>query len=158
MYIYVYVAYLIFPTEIPPVKNLTVADQCTSIIANWSTPEGPCIDLSYSVTLLSSNGTKLQGPYTTNDTVYNFTNVEALNGVLNVTVVSIGNVSRGANVTEMAVANVSQGGQLCTVYLCKFMHKEFFTENKQSTSCVCTCVYREANYTIWYKHTYVIKS
>ena len=84
-----------------------IADQCTTIRASWDITEGSCTDLSYDVTLLSSDGVILQGPFTTSDTVYGFTNVETLNGIFNVTVVPINCNVRGAGVTEMAVISVS---------------------------------------------------
>ena len=108
MYIRTCVAHFIIPIEIL-VNNLVVADQCTTIRANWSISEGPCTVLSYDVTLLSSDGVILQGPFTTNDTIYDFTNVETLNGNFNVSVVSIGNV-RGASVAEVAVIDISPDG------------------------------------------------
>ena len=87
-----------------------VTDQCTIIRASWDITEGSCTDLSYDVTLLSSDGVILQGPFTTSDTVYDFTNVETLNGIFNVTVIPINRNVRGANVTEMAVIDILQGG------------------------------------------------
>ena len=92
-----------------------MADQCTTIRASWDITEGSCTDLSYDVTLLSSDGVILQGPFTTSDTVYSFTDVETLNGVLNVNV-SINGNARGASVTETAVINVSQNGLLYYIY------------------------------------------
>ena len=92
-----------------------VADQCTIIRASWDITEGSCTDLSYNVTLLSSDGVMLQGPFTTSDTVYDFTNVETLNGIFNVNV-SINNNTRGASVTETAVINVSRNGLLYYSY------------------------------------------
>ena len=89
--------YFIVPTEIPPVENLTVADQCNNITAKWSVTEGPCIDL-YNVTL-SSDGVILQGPFTITDTVYNFTVNETYNGTFDV---SVGNERGGS----MEVINV----------------------------------------------------
>ena len=86
-----------------------VVDQCTTIRASWDITEGSCTNLSYNVTLLSSDSAILQGPFTTSDTVFNFTNVEAFDGRFNVNVASIGN-PRGASVTEMAVVGVLQGG------------------------------------------------
>ena len=83
-----------------------VADQCTIIRASWDITKGSCTDLSYNVTLLSSDGVILQGPFTTSDTVYTFNDVEAFNGVLNVNV-SINGNARGASVTETAIINVS---------------------------------------------------
>ena len=97
--------------EIPRANNLVVADQCTTIRASWDITEGSCTDLSYNVTLLSSDGVILQGPFTTNVTVYNFNNVEAFNGIFNVTVVPINGNARGASITETAVINVSPDGK-----------------------------------------------
>ena len=87
-----------------------VADQCTTIRASWDITEGSCTDLSYDVTLLSSDGVILQGPFTTSDTVYDFSNVETLNGIFNVNVVPINGNARGASVTEMSVISVSPDG------------------------------------------------
>ena len=87
-----------------------VTDQCTIIRASWNITEGPCTDLSYNVTLLSSDGVMRQGPFTTSDTVYDFTDVETLNGIFNVSVVPINGNSRGASVTEMAVIDTLRGG------------------------------------------------
>ena len=92
-----------------------VTDQCTTITASWDVTEGPCTNLSYDVTLLSSDGVVLQGPFTTSDTVYSFIDVETLNGVLNVNVFINGN-ARGASVTETAVISVSQNGLLYYSY------------------------------------------
>ena len=102
--------YIFLCIEIPPVENLVVIDRCTNITASWDITEGPCTDLSYDVTLLSSDGVILQGPFTTSDTVYNFTNVEAFDGTFNVNVVPINGSARGASVIEMAVINVLQRG------------------------------------------------
>ena len=96
--------------EIPPVDNLIVSDQCTIIRASWDITEGSCTHLSYDVTLLSSDGVILQGPFITSDTVYDFTNVETLNGVFNVIVFPYDNNARGASVTETAVIDVSPDG------------------------------------------------
>ena len=87
-----------------------VVDQCTTIRASWNITEGSCTDLSYNVTLLSSDGVILQGPFTTSDTVYDFTDVETLDGILKVTVVPINDNARGASVTEMAVIDTLRGG------------------------------------------------
>ena len=87
-----------------------VADQCTTIRASWDITEGSCTDLSYNVTLLTSDGVILQGPFTTSDTVYDFTNVEVLNGIFNVTVVPIDDNAKGASVTENSIINVSLDG------------------------------------------------
>ena len=96
--------------EIPRANNLMVTDQCTTIRASWDITEGSCTHLSYDVTLLSSDGVMLQGPFTTSDTIYNFSNVEAFNGTFTVSVVSINSNVRGASVTETAVINVSPDG------------------------------------------------
>ena len=91
-----------------------VTDQCTTIRASWDITEGSCTDLSYNVTLLSSDGVILQD--ITSDTVYDFTNVETLTSPLNVTIVSINGNVRGASVTETAVISVSRNGLLYYSY------------------------------------------
>ena len=93
-----------------------VADQCTTIRASWDITEGSCTVLSYDVTLLSSDGVILQGPFITSDTVYSFTDVETLNGVLNVNVSIINSNARGASVTETAVINILRNGLLYYSY------------------------------------------
>ena len=101
---------LIIPTEIPPIDDLMVTDQCTTIRASWDITEGSCTHLSYDVTLLSSDGVILQGPFTTNDTVYDFTNVTRFNGIFNVSVVPMNGNARRASVTAPSVIGVLQGG------------------------------------------------
>ena len=96
--------------EIPPVEHLMVADQCTTIRASWDITEGSCTNLSYDVTLSSSDGVTLQGPFTTSDTVYNFNDTETFNGIVTVSVVPINGNARGASVTETAVISVSSNG------------------------------------------------
>ena len=96
--------------EILPVENLMVADQCTTIRASWDITEGSCTDLSYNITLLSSDGVILQGPFITSDTAYDFTNVETFDGTSGVIVFTYNNNTRGASVTETAVINVSPDG------------------------------------------------
>ena len=98
----------IFPIEIPPVENLTAVDKCTNVTASWSITEGPCRGLSYNVTLTSSDG--VLGPFTTNDTTYNFTNVETLNGMFNVTVFAFNENTRGVNVTVTTVNSILSYG------------------------------------------------
>ena len=87
-----------------------VTDQCTTIRASWDITEGSCTDLSYNVTLLSSDAVILQGPFTTSDTDYDFTNIETFNGPFNVTVVPINSNARGASVIETSVISVSPDG------------------------------------------------
>ena len=87
-----------------------VADQCTTIIAVWDITEGSCTDLSYDVTLSSSDGVILQGPMATNDTVYNFTDVEAFNGQFTVNVVPIHGNARGAGDTKTSIIDISLDG------------------------------------------------
>ena len=95
---------------IPPVENLMVTDQCTIIRASWDITEGSCTDLSYDVTLLSSDDVILQGPFTTNVTIYDFTDVEAFDGPFIVSIVPINGNARGASVTEPSVIGVSSNG------------------------------------------------
>ena len=97
-------------TGIPPVENLMVADQCTTIRASWDITEGSCKDLSYDVTLLSSDGVILQGPFTTSDTVYNFTNVKTFNGNFIVSVAPFDVNVIEASATSAAVIDVSPDG------------------------------------------------
>ena len=87
-----------------------VADHCTTIRASWDITEGSCTNLSFDVTLLSSDGIILQGPNTTSDTVYNFSDTKTYNGTLNVSVVPINGNVRGASVIEMAVIDASPNG------------------------------------------------
>ena len=100
----------VIPTEIPPVENLMVVVQCTTIRASWDITEGTCTNLSYDVTLLSSDGVILQGPFTTNDTVYDFTDVEAFNGNFNVTVAPMNDNARGATFTNFSVIGILANG------------------------------------------------
>ena len=87
-----------------------VTDQCTTIRASWDITEGSCTHLLYDVTLLSSDGVILQGPFTTSDTVYNFTDVETFNGTSNVNVVPVNGNARGASVTQTSIIDALQGG------------------------------------------------
>ena len=84
------------PIEIPPVENLTAVDKCTNVTASWSITKGSCRG-SYNVTLTTFDD--VRGPFTTNDTTYNFTNAETLNGMFNVTVFAFNENTRGVNVT-----------------------------------------------------------
>ena len=97
-------------TGISPVKNLMVTDQCSTIRASWDITEGPCTDLSYNVTLLSSDGVILQGPFITSDTVNDFTNIETLNENFIVSVVPFDDNVIGASATSAAVIDVSPDG------------------------------------------------
>ena len=88
-----------------------VVDQCINITAIWDINEGSCTDLSYDVTLSSSDGDILQGPFTTNYTFFIFNDTETFNGQLNVTVVPINNGNaRGGSVPKTAVNNISPNG------------------------------------------------
>ena len=87
-----------------------VVDQCTIIRASWDITEGSCIDLSYDVTLSSSDGVTLQGPFTTSDTVYNFNDTETFNGNFTIKVVPINGNARGASVIEPSDISVSPDG------------------------------------------------
>ena len=80
--------------EIPLIGNLRVVDQCTTVTVDW---ERSCRDLSYNVTLSSSDGVTL-GPFTTSDTAYNFTtNVDTINGDIYVVVVAFNDNALGQN-------------------------------------------------------------
>ena len=110
MYVRICIIFCIVHIEIPPVENCTVSDQCTAIKASWDITEGSCTNLSYDVTLLSSDGVILQGPFTTNDTVYYFTDTETFNGNFTATVVPINGNARGANCTNTSVIGISPDG------------------------------------------------
>ena len=99
----------IIPTDIP-VENLTVTDQCTTVRASWNVTEESCTDLSYNVTLLSSDGVILQGPNRTNETKYSFSNVEDFNGGFVVTVAPMNGNARGANFMKFSVIGISANG------------------------------------------------
>ena len=93
---------------IPSIGNLSVADRCTNVTASWDISE-LCRDLSYNVTLSSSDGFTL-GPFTTNDTNYNFTGVDAINGAISVCSVAFNDNARGSDATETADIDVSPNG------------------------------------------------
>ena len=101
--------YNTIPIGIPAIVNLRVADRCTSVTASWDNTGEPCRDLSYNVTLSSSDGVTL-GPFTTNDTAYNFTGVDKINGNISVGTFAFNDNARGSNVTETAVIDVSPSG------------------------------------------------
>ena len=97
---------LLIPTEIPLVVNVRVVDQCITVTASWN--EGPCRDLSYNVTLSSSDGVTL-GPFITNDPAYSFTG-DKINGNISVDVFAFNDNARGTCVTKTAVVDVSPSG------------------------------------------------
>ena len=92
---------------IPSIDNLSVTDRCTSVTASWN--EGHCRDLSYNVTLSSSDGITL-GPFTTSDTSYSFTGVDAIIGTISVNVFAFNDNIRGSDVTKTAVIDISPSG------------------------------------------------
>ena len=96
--------------EIPTIENLTVVDQCATIRASWDITEGSCTDLSYNVILSSSDGVTLQGPFTTNNTVHTFTNVDTFNETITVSIVPISGNVKGVSVIGAAVTDVSPDG------------------------------------------------
>ena len=99
---------LIIPTEIPSVENLMVADQCTTIRASWDITEGPCTDLLYNVTLLSSNGEILREPSITNGTFDEFdTVIGTFNGNVYVRVVPMNDNTTGTPATHSSVIGMS---------------------------------------------------
>ena len=94
----------IIPTEIPPVENIMVTDQCASVRASWNITEGPCTGISYDVTLLSTDGETLGGPFITNDTFDEFdTVIETFNGNVNVRVVPMNDNTTGTPATRSSV-------------------------------------------------------
>ena len=105
--LHMYVQY--FYIGIPPVGNLIVADQCTNVTASWVNTEGRCRDLSYNVTLSSSDGVTL-GPFTTSDTNYTFTGLDTINGTISVNIFAFNDNAMGSHVTITAVADVSPSG------------------------------------------------
>ena len=105
--VHTYVCVFANPIEIPPVKNLMAIDECTTVKVSWDVIAS-CRGLSYNVILTSSDG--VLGPFTTNGTTYNFTNVETLNGMLYVTVFAFNENARAVNATVTAVNTVSPEG------------------------------------------------
>ena len=101
--------YFFISLEIPVIDNLSVADRCTNVTASWNITEGPCRDLSYNVTLSSSDGVTL-GPFTANDTNYTFTGVDTINGNISVDVFAFNTNARGGDVTETSAILVSSNG------------------------------------------------
>ena len=93
--------------EIVPVESLLAIDQCTNVQASWNISGGYCAGISYdySVTITSSDGAILQGPFTTNDTTYNFMKTEMLNGTFNVTVFAFIGSVMGGSATQAAINN-----------------------------------------------------
>ena len=99
-----------FLIEIPSIDNLRVADRCTNVTVSWDITERPCRDLSYNVTLSSSDGVTL-GPFTTSDTNYTFTtNVDTINGTIIVDVFALNGSVREGDVIGTAVVDVSSIG------------------------------------------------
>ena len=94
---------------IPAIDNLSVTDRCTSITASWDITEGPCRDLSYNVTLSSSDGVTL-GPFTKSGTNYTFTEVDTIIGTISVNVFAFNDNVRGSDVTKTAVIDMSPSG------------------------------------------------
>ena len=117
--IYVYILCVAHTEIISPFESLMAVDKCTYIEVNWNITEVFCRGLSYNVTLTSSDG--VLGPFMTSSTVYNFTNVETLNGMFNVTVFAFnGNVSRGS-ITQTAINGVSTEGMYVNICLCNIL-------------------------------------
>ena len=100
---------LLIPIEIPSVANVSVADQCTNVTASWVNTGEPCRDLSYNVTLSSSDGVTL-GPFTTSDANYTFTGLDTINGNISVYVFAFNDNARGGDVIATAVVDVSPNG------------------------------------------------
>ena len=116
MYICDIILSIFIHTEIAPVESLLAIDQCTDVQASWNISGGYCAGISYdyNVTITSSDGAILQGPFTTNNTTYTFTNAEILNGTFNVTVFAFIGSVMGGSATQTTVIGVSQDGQLLT--------------------------------------------
>ena len=109
LYYVLLIKYINISIGIPPVVNLSVTDRCTSVTANWNISEGPCRDLSYNVTLSSSDGVTLE-PFTTSDTNYTFTDVDTINESITVDVFAFNDNANGDNVTKTAVIDISPNG------------------------------------------------
>ena len=101
-----YIAILI---EIPAINYLNVTDRCTSVIASWNIIGRACTNLSYNVTLSSSDGVTL-GPFTTSDITYKFIDVDKINGKITVDVFAFTDNANESDVTETANIHVSQNG------------------------------------------------
>ena len=110
MYKYIYIIHILF-LDIPIIDNLNVTDRCTSVTARWGNTEGPCGDISYNVTLLSSDGVIL-GPFTTTRTNYNFTNdVDTITGNISIKISCFTTyVIEDDHPTKRAVIDVPQSG------------------------------------------------
>ena len=91
------------------VGNLILVDQCTAVTATWDNTEVSCRDLSYNITLSSSDGVTL-GPFRTGDTAYIFTDIDIINGNISVIAFAFNDNARGGDVTGTAVINVSPNG------------------------------------------------
>ena len=108
---------------IPPVDNLMVVDNCTSVTDSWDiTDEGPCRDLSYNVLLTSLDDGVILQSVITNDTSHTFTGVEGINETLFSVNVSTFN-ENATGPSRTAPANVeAPNGQLLYVrtYVCTF--------------------------------------
>ena len=115
---------------IPAIDNLSVTDRCTSVTASWD--EGPCRDLSYNVTLSSSDGVIL-GPFTTNNTNYTFTDVDTINGIITIDIFDFNTNARGDVVTETAVIDKFPNATCMFAYVCILVF---------ICLCVCMCVYK----------------
>ena len=97
-------------TEIPAVQNLMAVDNCTSVTVSWNiTDEGPCIDLSYNVSLISrDDGVTLQS-ITTDATSHTFTGVETSNEMFNVSVTALNGNATGSSRTATGVCDPPNG-------------------------------------------------
>jgi len=93
MYVHTYYTYVLrnvvnFVTEIPPVNDMKVVDNCVNVMVSWNRIVGPCANSSYVITLSSSNGDTM-GPFMTNETSHAFSNTGQLSGMINVTVIAV---------------------------------------------------------------------
>ena len=96
---------------IPPVDNLTVADNCTSVAVSWDiTDEGSCKGLSYNVSLTSLDDDVILQSVITNDTSHTFTGAETSNEMFSVHVNAFNENARGPSHTTTAVVRVSPNG------------------------------------------------
>ena len=101
----------IYSIGISPVENLMAVDNCTNVTVSWDiTDEGPCKDLSYNVSLISSDdGVTLQSVIT-DATSHTFTGVETSNEMFNVSVTAFNENATGPSRIATAAVHISSNG------------------------------------------------
>ena len=101
-------SYYCIPIGIPPVKNLMVVDNCTSVTVSWDITDGPCRNLSYNVLLTSLDDGVILQSMMTNDTNHTFS-VEPSNELFSVSVSTFNENTRGPSHTSIANVNAPNG-------------------------------------------------